>query len=148
MVLVYIYAYLHTISLLPQDIWILGDTSYPYNLYQKEANPVPLISLSTSTTLEKKGSQFTRDHSCRRLLLDPSPLNGPLSHSSTMAPHLELSTYIKPFLLRNQWVGLLHHHDQLQPYSGKDAQGTALFFLAYKATYLKNGYEFSQVAHP
>ena len=41
-------------------------------------------------------------------------------------------------------VGLLHHHDQLQPYSGKDTQGTALFSLAYKATYLKNGHEFSQ----
>ena len=143
-VLVYIYAHPHTISLLPQDIWIMGDTSYPYNPYQKEGNPVPQIPLSTSTTSKKKGSQFTTDRSCRRLLLDPSPLNGPLRHSSTMALHLELSTQIKPFFLHNQWVGLLHHHDQLQPYSGKDAQGTALFSLAYKATYLKNGHEFSQ----
>ena len=143
-VLVYIYALLHTISLLPQDIWIMGDASYPYNLYQKEANPVPPIPLSMLTTLKKKGSQFTTDHSHRHLLLDPSPLNGPISHSSTMAPHLELSTQIKPFFLHNRWVGLLHHHDQLQPYLGKDAQGTVLFSLAYKATHLKNGHEFSQ----
>ena len=70
-VLVYIYAHPDTISLLPQDIWIMGDTSYPYRV-----PPIPLLTLTTS---KKKGLQFTTDHSCRRLLLDPSPLNGPLS---------------------------------------------------------------------
>ena len=70
----------------------MGDASYPYNLYQKEANPVLPISLLTLTTSKKKGLQFAPENSCRRFLLDPSPLNGPISHSSTMAAHLELST--------------------------------------------------------
>ena len=38
----------------------------------------------------------------------------------------------------------MHHHNQFQPYSGKNAQGTALVSLAYKATHLENGHEPSQ----
>ena len=69
----------------------MGNASYPYNLHQKEASPVPLVSISSSTSLKEKGYQVTRKDSRQRLLLDPSYPDGPLRHSSTMAPHLEPS---------------------------------------------------------
>ena len=45
-------------------------------------------------------------------------------------------------------VGLLHHHDQLKPYSGKDAKGTALITVANKATHIEIIHEFSQGTRP
>ena len=49
-----------------------------------------------------------------------------------------------PLVLRNQWVGLFHHHDQLQPYSVKDSQDTALIAVAKETTHTKIIHEFGQ----
>ena len=126
----------------------MGNTTYSFNAYQKEANPVPPVPLSTSTPSKEKRPQVTRDHPSRRLMLDPSNFNGPLHHSSSMALRLELSTQVKPLILCNQWVGLLHHHDQLQPYSGKDSQGTPLITVANEATHTEIIHEFGQGTRP
>ena len=54
--------------------------------------------------------------------------------SAIQAPWRPTWSYqrISSFLLCNQWVGLLHHHDQLQSHSGKDTQGTTILSVAYK----------------
>ena len=70
----------------------MGNASYSCKLYQKEANPVPSVPFSPSTPSKEKRPQVTRDHPSQCLMLDPSSLNGPLRHSSSMAPRLELST--------------------------------------------------------
>ena len=70
----------------------MGNATYPFNAYQKEANPVLPVPFSAQTPSKQKKPQVTRDHPSRRLMLDPSNFNGPLRHSSSMAPRLELST--------------------------------------------------------
>ena len=72
-----------------------ADASYPYNLYQKEANPVLPISLSTLTTSKKKGLQFATDNSRQCLLLDPSPFNGPISHLTEFRQQIQVQSHLE-----------------------------------------------------